>query len=108
MNLENVKVGDQLRIRGGIGGREPVVIVARITKTQAITESGSRYNIQTGAKVGSSGWDKTWASIATAEDIAQFEHRKLADKLRRVPYDHFNTAALKQIDAILSDPASKQ
>jgi hypothetical protein len=56
-DLSNLKIGDRVVVRGGIGGeRFTITTIARMTATQFVTTSGDKYRRSDGAIIGGDKW----------------------------------------------------
>jgi len=82
VSLENVKAGDMLYTRADYGHGIFLFKADRVTATQVIC-GGSRFNRQTGKKVGSSGWGSKRAYPATEKEIRQAKEQYARAKIKK-------------------------
>jgi hypothetical protein len=67
-DFTNIAVGDTVIVRDRYG--RSLHRVAKVTKTQFVTESGMRFMRSDGMQHGGSEWNQKWAIIPNADDIA--------------------------------------
>jgi hypothetical protein len=67
-DFTNIAVGDTVIVRDSYG--RSLHRVAKVTKTQFVIESGTRFMRSDGMQHGGSEWNEKWASIPNADDIA--------------------------------------
>lgn len=97
--LENVKVGDKLKVYGRYD--EQIEVVKRVTATLVITDY-NRFNKKTGKAQGYDSWSHTWAVPATSEDIERISRRIKRQKLEGTCRNiRFECLTDSQLEAIL-------
>lgn len=102
--LKNIKVGDQVIVIGREGARS-VCSVEKVTKTQFVIASGSRFTKAHGMRIGDSGWSTAHAALATPEEIKKVKietaRNNFIGKLRTVDWKKVATDQLIAIRKIL-------
>ena len=80
-SLEGVKVGDLLAWDERIRDAPIICRVDRLTPKHAVAGK-VRWRIIDGLKVGSTGWDRCWARIATPDDLLKAKVQKARNYAR--------------------------
>lgn len=98
-DLSGVKVGDKLLIKSYGSGR--IEVAERITPTgRVITKTGTF--TPNGRLMGdSSTWHRTYAKVATEDDVAGIFRIGLVDKFRRFDWNKLSAEDLKTINKII-------
>lgn len=80
-DLSNVKVGDTLMYGQSYNRR--MAVVERLTDTQIIC-GNVRFRKHDGKKVGSNGWDASWARVPNDADLSELRFKELQQWFTRV------------------------
>lgn len=102
--IKKLEPGDQVIVKGTHG--TGIDHVERITKTQIILKTGSRFRKNDGTQLGSSVWN--FSSLNEANDeavkkiLSENEHRKLVYKLSKHSWEDMTLDELRRIYAILN------
>ena len=103
-NLENIKVGDKVIIRGNTAFS---TTIAEVTKVNKSTFVAGHYTFkkQSGSQYGGDTWSRVYASLATEEDIAKVtaeaERRRIVYTLRSFDFYKLSDEDLKKIYSIV-------
>ena len=97
--LDNVKVGDKLRVRDR--ELEFVDIVARLTATLVVTKLGRKYKKKNGGLYSGSEWSYEYAEPLTPEAerriAIETRHKKLVRKCREISMESLTDSQLEAI-----------
>jgi hypothetical protein len=104
--LNGVKVGDRLLVRGELGSRNWIEVVAWVTETLVVTDRGRKFRLRDGRIPGTASYIRTQAAIATAEDIERVEietlRREIAEMFEPRMQFVISLPLLRQIRDLLS------
>lgn len=78
-SMEHIKPGD--RVLAGHHPSDRIATVERVTKTQIILRSGSRYRRKDGREMGRDIWSAGYVHDITEDDILRITYRKAASKV---------------------------
>ena len=82
MNLEGIKPGDILSIDKSYSSGLVLHVVERLTGTRAVTKDGLRIALKDGRIIGSPGYSRRYARVATDRDILACKIENASAKLR--------------------------
>jgi hypothetical protein len=91
-NLENVKVGEMVYFRSGMGTAIYLCKIDRVTDTLVISGK-DRFNRSSGKKQGTSGWYQVHAYPATPEIIREYK----TDRMRRKIKHYIESGELQKL-----------
>lgn len=102
-DLTGVKVGDKVFVSRGGYDRGHITTVKKITPSgRVITVNGSVYN-QDGYRRGeTSAWHRTFARVATEDDIAGIYRYSLVEKFKSFDWNKCSAEDLKTINEIVN------
>ena len=98
-DLSQAKVGDQLFVHGR--WRSSLVKVKRITPGGRIVTEHSTFRPD-GRQIGASGYDTTFARIATAEDIAKVKRNISLSAVSHFSWEKLSDDDLKTVSEIIA------
>lgn len=111
--LQDIEAGDEVAVMHRY--RETRILrVARVTKTQIITENGDRWRRSNGYMVGDRNYRRSWIEVAADRHRIEVQHRRLATKIDSILYRlggtvQLSLATLRTIaEALEADPAVKE
>jgi len=104
--LEDLKAGDKVfMMSGGWSNIKTLTTVERLTKTQIITNTNTKYRKDNGYQVGASSFNKSHLEQATVETILAFrlsiKRNKLIYKLKETKWLELPVTVLQNIDDII-------
>lgn len=102
--LQSIKVGDKVAVSHN-GDVYSLVLIHRITKTQFITRTGVKYRRDTGERIGSDRWSRSFLVEATEEVLNKIRHRALSQRLKDFDW---STLSLVELGAVANIVRAKQ
>lgn len=106
--LKDIKVGDEVLVGDYTVSPHVMKRVKRLTRTQIILESGSRYNRQTGRNVGASTpWSRSYLTEVTPKRLEVMERQELVVKLSSMVWKRYGLKVLRQVMEVLQPTGSK-
>jgi hypothetical protein len=88
--IDQVSPGETVMIGSGRNGR--LLKVAKVTATQIVLDSGSRFNRKTGRRCGDhSSWMDNYLHIPSDKQLAEVERANLVNRLMALSEQHLHT-----------------
>ncbi len=100
--LEQIKAGDTVMVATGCYGKW-LRKVSRITPTQIVVETGSRFRRSDGRQIGAvDSWNSAWLRIPTVIDIEEVTRKRLIEKLGRLNQKKLAEMPIQDLQSIVS------
>lgn len=91
--LSSLKAGDMVAVHRRYGSGHDLATVERVTETQIVTRSHSKYRRKDGRSVGSDSWSATYLSPVTDEIVAAVQHEKDMDLIKEIAHGRRKVSA---------------
>ena len=107
--LANLKVGDTVVVQNSnYGCSDSIRKVARLTKTQIVLESGSKFRRNDGTPVNADSWNRRFLYEATSEAIDKIKQERLASSFRHIKWNELPLEVLSKISDLIGSASKNE
>lgn len=105
--LESLKPGDEVAVNGSHGNLS-IRLVARLTKTQIILNTGNKFRRDSGYCVGGSAWGHSNITQVTEKVKHQIKIRNIKYKISMIDFNKLPVSKMVRILAIVNEAENGQ